>query len=500
MLDSAASGTLEDAPDVRSRSTWTGAVTPWRLLALVGAVALMHLQALKPFVDVDLYWHVRLGEEILAERRVSGAGSDWAYTFPDSGWTTTQWLAEVLLALVHDAAGWDGIAALRVLACTAFALALAHLLLRGRRTPWAAAVYVCTVLIASTAFQERPLLASLLLTVWLARLCERALAAGVLPRPVPLLLVTWLWANLHGQWVVVPGCLGLLALGLTAQWWPERRRSAFSARAWALVLVALVAGALTPVGPRLLLAPLQFRAATDQILEWRPTSLDAGDTVAFGLLVAALVVCWARSTTRVRATEVVFVLGLCAFAAVAVRNVVPAAVLLAPLVVRRLQETFPRVDRVDSEREQRALAVVAGFVLLVSAAVLVTRFTGLQHVPSSTPVALATRLGELPGEQYVLNDYNTGGAVIYWAGPGTRVAVDGRADRYGGPFLAEYQNMMNMREGWETTLDALRPNTALLEKVYPLGEELVRRGWSVVDADSQYVLLEAPGGQRTTVR
>lgn len=467
-------------------------LTPWRLLAFVVGAALLWLQAVKPFVDVDLYWHVRLGQEVLERRQVAGTGREWAYTFPGSDWVTTQWLAEVVLAAVHDAWGFSGIAALRVLVCTCFALALAHLLLRGRRTPWAPVVFATTLLIASTAFQERPLLASLLLTVWLARVCERELAQRVLPSAWWVLVVTALWANLHGQWVVVPGCLGLLALGRTLEWWIARPRGAFPVRSWGLTAVSAAAGMLTPVGPRLLLAPWEFRSATEQILEWRPTSLDAGDTVAFALMVGALVVCWARRGGPVPISELVLVLGLCVFAALAVRNVVPAAILLSPLVVRRLEAADPRQDRVDSRGEAVGLVAVAACAVLVALLAVGARFAATDHVPANVPVALAQQLAALPGEHRVVNDYNTGGALVYWAGASTKVAVDGRADRYGGSFLRRYQDMMHMRTGWESTFAELGPDTALLDRELPLHRELVRRGWAVLGVDGPYVLLQAP--------
>ena len=479
-------------PDAREVAADRPLVTPWRLLALVVGAALLWLQAVKPFVDVDLYWHVRLGQEVLERGQVSGTGREWAYTFPDSSWITTQWLAEVVLAAVHDAWGFTGIAALRVLLCTCFALALAHLLLSGRRTPWAAVVFATTLLISSTAFQERPLLASLLLTVWLARICDRELTRRVLPRAWWVLAVTVLWANLHGQWVVVPGCLGLLALGRTLEWWVARPSGGFPLRGWGLVAVSVVAGMLTPVGPRLLLAPWEFRSATEQILEWRPTSLDAGDTVAFALMGTALVVCWARSRGPVPLAEVVLVLGLCAFASMAVRNVVPAAVLLAPLVVRRLEAAFPRHDRVDTRGEAVALAGVAAGTVLVALLAIGARFAGTDHVPANVPVALAQQLAALPGQHRVVNDYNTGGALVHWAGPATKVAVDGRADRYGGPFLRRYQDMMHLRAGWESTFAELRPDTALLDRELPMHRELVQRGWTVLGEEGLYVLLQAP--------
>src|SRR5436190_12999522 len=78
------------------------------------AIAIPTLAALMLSMStVDLTYHVRLGEQILHGTlpRVD------TFTFSATGasWTDQQWLAQVVLALVHRVDGWNAVSLLRSL-------------------------------------------------------------------------------------------------------------------------------------------------------------------------------------------------------------------------------------------------------------------------------------------------------------------------------------------------------------------------------------------------
>jgi hypothetical protein len=109
------------------------------------------------------------------------------------------------------------------------------------------------------------------------------------------------------------------------------------------------------------------------------------------------------------------------------------------------------------------------------------------------PVQLAQAVGDLPGPQRVLNDYNVAGLVLYLAGRDDRVAIDGRTDRYGARYIEDYIGMKALREGWEAMLEDLDPTAALLERDSALAHVLViEQGWSEVGREGSWVLLAAP--------
>lgn len=461
-------------------------VTPWRFFALVVAMVTV-VFAVHPFTDVDVYWHVRLGEEIVRNHRIHGVGQNWTYTFRHTPWVTTQWLSEVILYLAWRAGGWAAIAAVRVVLAGVVMVTLARLLLRGRTTVVAPVVFMVTAVAIYPHVQERPVLASLAILPWLAGTAQR-LRAGERVSPVAVFALTWLWANLHGYWVLVPFVLALVVLGDLAdnpgQWRRVRRPAG-------LALLALAAAAATPVGPRLLLTPVAFTGATRYLQEWAPTTFASATALPYVALVVLLLVAWARNNPVPRG-EIVYSLGLIAFSATAIRNVIPAAILLSPVVADRLGQLIPRQDVAGSTGERRRLAFAIAAVTLLAGVLTAARFVNTPVLQPKAPVALAQRLAAEPGPRHVLNDYNVSGYLLTWGGKGTQLAVDGRADRYGAGYLKRYAHLQDLYGDWRPLLRTLDPGYAVLDGRTALAQELQREGWHTDFRQYQWVLLRRP--------
>lgn len=229
------------------------------------------------------------------------------------------------------------------------------------------------------------------------------------------------------------------------------------------------------------------------INEWQPTSFNELFTVAFGCLASLLVLGWARSRD-VPWTELVYSAGVVGFALMAFRNVPPAALLLAPVVVHRLELALPRRDAVDSHGERRALTAIAVLVIACLPLALTLR-AGNAGLSDDLPVAAIQRIAQEPGEHRVINEYDLGGAVLLWGGPRTRVSVDGRADRYGADYIRRHQQVLALRGDWEVRLRSLRPNYALLAEDTPLVRELERQGWTRLSDDGRHIALRAPSAE-----
>jgi hypothetical protein len=476
--------------EARNRSPREPVFSPWRLVA-VGTAVVLGFRAVHPIFDIDLYWHIPVGNEIIATHSVRHAGAAFAYTLPGHSWVTTQWLSEVALATVYNLGGFTAIAVLRLILCLALMGALGWQLLRGHGTIWAPLFFAVAAYISAAYFQERPQLFSLFFVVWLAGVMRAELVDGRQARWWSVVSISWVWANVHGLWIMVPACYALLAIGRLLE---ARRRE----RSWTtmlhpagVALAAILVAALTPAGPRLLLSPISFASATKQIQEWQPTNFHNGVAVGFALLVLVAVVAWVRGGSRVSSSEMVYVGGLTAFAMFSMRDVPPAAILLAPVVLHRVESSFPRLDRIDSVRERRLVAGVATMFLLLGAAGIVAKSFNTPTIPPTVPRTLAERIADDPGPHRVLDDYNASGAVIFWSGPLEKVAIDGRADRYGKSFIARYSQMMLTMGDWQHELASFDPDYALLDKRAPLARALTAQGWAVVGYEDKWVLLHS---------
>ena len=476
-----------DATDVAA----TDALPRWRriepmhvLVVLVVLVALALVSG--PLSDLDVYWHVLIGREILATHHVSGLGTSWSLNLTGTHWTTTQWLSEVILAKTQGWFGWRGVIVLRELLALLLAVLLARQLLRRAVPRVAAPILAVTLIIVASTVQERPALATLLFAVWLGGVATDLLLDGRRPSLWLTFGLVVLWANLHGGWVIAPFALGAVALACGVDGraaWPKARTALLVAA------VTVVAGCATPIGLAGLAAPFRFAGAAKIISEWQPTPVLSSYCIPIAGLVGTLVVVWARGRVRPPLAELVYTAVVVAFAFQALRNVSPAALLLAPLAAERVMRSYhPRRARVH-RREAVVLWAVAGALCVVGAVIVTTTLATINPLRNTRPLAIARTLAATPGEKRVLNAYNSSGVLAQFGGPGVRLAVDGRADRYGNAFLTRYTDAFDLEGDWQGVLRQVDPDYAVLKSSEPLTAELRREGWTLVQTDGQYVLL-----------
>lgn len=178
---------------------------------------------LVPMPAVDLAYQLRAGAEILATGAIPTIDT-WTFTVNGQPWLDQQWGAQVLLALVFQAAGWTGLAILRAaLVAIAFALVQATLRSMGCAQRPAALLALGSFAVAAPALALRPqLFAIVLFAASMYVVADRRAH----PRRLWLLPVfAAAWANLHGTFPLI---LILVGLG----WLDEltRRRLARAAR------------------------------------------------------------------------------------------------------------------------------------------------------------------------------------------------------------------------------------------------------------------------------
>jgi hypothetical protein len=453
------------------------------------AATVLVRSAFRPLWDVDVYWHLLIGRELLEHRSVVGLGDEWAIA-GDRDWATTQWLSEVVLVAVQAAAGWSGLLALRQLLVAGLLLAIALAILPGRPARVAAPVYVVATLPLWSVFaQERPQTISLLFVTLLGVWLSQALSGRRLPNPWLVIGTTILWANLHGSWVLAPAVFLLVAVA----WWADQPRSPSVVRKPILLAgVTLLAGCVTPLGPRGLGVPLLFRERAAFVVEWAHADFVTGPGLALLALLGILGLAWARSSGQVPRGEVLVAFALLTFAVLANRNLAPAVLLIAPLVAARGSVTWP--ERYEaSPRESRLLSRISAATVacgLAASLVIVGVTDPLARVEA---LSIAGSLAERQGQTRVLNAYDVSGVLAYFGGRGTQLTIDGRADRYPREYTEAYHRALAMQPGWEEFLEAADPDVAVLPIDYPLVRQLVdHRDWQVLVRDGDYVLISKP--------
>jgi hypothetical protein len=457
-------------------------------------VLAVSLAGVGPIRDIDAYWHVLLGREILDGVSPALAGRGWSFAPVTDDWVSTQWMGETVSAWLDERFGLRALLLLRA-ASTLMVLGTLYLVTVRRRPVRAGAwLFVAGALAAGFYSQERPQQVTLILVPVVGWWIDRAWRKAQLPRWWYVMPLVAVWSNFHGGWVLLPLGLGLAALArvLDHGWRDETARGALL-----LALLAGLSSAVSPLGLGNTFSALRFSSATARIQEWSPLELWDWTSIPLVLVMGIAVVSWARGAVRPTKGELALVLPLLLFATAAWRNMTPIVLLLAPILTGSLARALgladppPPTERLSGARATASLAAL-GICAAFAAALIQAPV-----IPADVPSTLITRIRDADAPQRILNAYNISGPLLYGAGPPPHITVgiDGRADRYGAEYIDRYEDaMMNGRPGWSDLVDQLAPTAALLKTDRALPELLIgSKRWVEVAREGEWVLLRAPG-------
>ena len=501
--------------DIRTPS---GQITPHRVLSrlrqeakaflppetvcwLVVWLLLMWAGRDRLFQDPGTFWHLAWGQQMLQTGQIPRI-DQFSFTRAGQPVVADQWLAELLMALVHRLAGWEG---LLLLVASGLAWLYgwmgARLIRAGVCPVWAAAGLATVFLASAHNFHVRPLIATLILqALWFDGLLAVEAGRRSIRHLWLFVPISILWSNLHGGLLAGLGTLSLCTALWVVLGWMARKGPVRSA-AQGLHLAAITAACwmavlLNPYGldlPRTWYATLtmplgrwiqEHRPWTpEQPAGWAALGLGA---VYLGLLIRAIRGGEFRATWTM--PMVWFWLGLRC-----VRHL-PLFAELAALTIADLAsairkgstngklscaegfyptdvplggsacadpEGTSRADRAPSGspsfsgREKWRKYALPG--VLVGAA-LVLQIGGrpaplmgagwVRFSPERWPMGLLPKLqavsSQCPEGVKIFNDLDFGGWLIYFT-PGFRVFIDDRCALYGEEFLAAYEESRRHR-------------------------------------------------------
>lgn len=460
----------------------------WLPVALVcGTMAWIAQHATLPLSDPDDWWHLRLGNDLIAQRSLT-APDHWS-SFATVSWAPTEALPEVVSAFVERGFGLPGLVWLYVL----FAMLVAvSVYLTSRREGSAVPAAVATafaVLGASGSLTSRPQLVSfillpIVLAAWLQT--ERDLK----PRwwLIPL---TWFWSMCHGFWFLGVGYGVVFVVGIALS------RGADLRHLWRLALVAvgsLAVVVLNPSGLGVVEAPFAVHGLSKYITEWQRTDLTQPGPVGVEAMLVATVLVWVVTRRSVSWSRVLVLLTAAFCLWYAVRLVIVAGIVAAPLFAGALEVLVSRDDRSES-RPREGIRREAGILgAWVAATMVVITFLVPQTSdrPGDVPVALDPALDRLPAGTPVFNAYELGGWIT-WRHPGLEQYIDGLATPYSIQHAEDFHRAETQVPGWYRVVTDSRAPVALLESDSALAHGLQGRGWTRQGAGDGYVLLARPG-------
>lgn len=454
--------------------------------------------------DGDTGWHIRTGEYILAHGAVPHA-DPFSFTRPGAPWCAWEWLADVLFALAHRAAGLRGVVFLAGVVIAGFLIVLfRHMLARGAGFFLSLAATLLASGASGIHFLARPHIFTLLLLAISLWVVGRDLGAP--SRAVWLLApLTTLWANLHAGFVALPVSIAALAVAA-----PFERRWDRARRYGALAAACAAASLANPYGlglHRHILEYLRSDWIRQAVDEFQSPRFHTESSAHFEILLFAGLMAAASLLGRRRIAEAVLMVGWAHAALVSVRNVPVFAVVASPILAA---EASRRWNAWVAGRPARSVAAIldrigAGFAASARstsvwpAVFLVVLAVAPGHWPrdfpeNKFPVGLIARHErELAGARVFTSD-QWGDYLLYRFGPRQRVFIDGRSDFYGPEIGDLYLRTAYARGDWRAALKRYGIVWVLAPEDWPLTDRLSEGGWRLVEAGAGAALFHSPDG------
>ncbi len=438
-------------------------------------------------LDPDMWWHVAVGQRILATHAMPLSDA-YSSTVSGTPWIAYEWLGEVAMGAAAAAGGLRG-AAILLIVLSAILVVLLYQYATLRCGSSKAAFVACATLIPiiGSFFTLRPQLFGALFLVATLIILERfrqghERALWLLP---PLFLC---WVNTHGSFVfgfLVLGVTWLSGLvefssgGLFAERWTKRQSIHLLL---AIFLCALMLP-ITPYGTRTAAYPLVMALSqpvnVKSIEEWRPLGADMFLGKFFlGIVMLFFLACLVERP-KFRLSEVTLALFGVFAACVHTRFLLLFVIFFAPLWAQLFSRWVPRYRSEEDHPFLNACLIAA---MIVGAVYLIPSHAALdQQVEKDYPQAAMQFLANHPFRGQMLNEYTWGGYLIWAHAPKNMIFIDGRADvyEYGG-ILSDYMSIMR-----------LEPNALQLLKKHDIEALLIRQ-----DSPVGTALGAMPGWQR----
>jgi hypothetical protein len=449
--------------------------------------------------DGDTGWHIRTGDYIL-ERHTVPHKDIFTFTRPDAPWFAWEWLTDVVFSGLHQIWGVKAVALLAgVIFCTTATLLFCHMLWSGGNIFLALAGALLAQGAAAVHFLARPHVFTFLFLAFSMWLLDRDRRQP--DRAVWLLVpLTVVWVNMHGGFLALIVCLGLIAVGHGLEWLFRRDPQSrfFLQRYSILTAICSLATLLNPYGYRLhahLFEYLQSSFVMDAVDEFQSPKFRGEFMLQFELLLFAGLALAGVMVSKKRFVEALLILFWAQAALTSVRHAPIYVIVTAPILVAQLTQVWNEWSRFKSrgsiagilrdlgnEFSANALrATIWAPVVVLGMGFSMAMAKGdtwPQDFPKQRfPVALvnqyADRLAPLTGPMpRIFTSDQWGDYLTYRFYPRIRIFVDGRSDLFGSSLGKEYVHTAGGHYEWEQVLYRYHIDMALVPLELPLAELL----------------------------
>jgi hypothetical protein len=487
---------------VSSSARWSDAASVLQRIfsfpAMLGVVLVgrVFYEARQFVVDPDLWWHIRVGQDILSSHHWPTT-DPYSYTVAGDPWIAYEWLGDVVIGATAKVGGILGLAILLFATASLVMLALYGYSTRragNSKAGFAVSLVLCSLAFAS--FSLRPQMFGYLFIVLTLIALDRFRTGQ--PRAayfLPLLFLIWI--NTHGSWVIGMGLVVLFLLsGLV-----EFKVGNVEARKWSrderirierVLLFCLAAIPFTPYGTRLAAYPFTVASSlplnVENISEWLPMPFNLPGGKIFLAIILAFFVSQILAPLRFRAYDMILLFGGVVMACLHVRFLmlfVPFAAAVLSIVVAQWVPVYDRKKDLFLVNAALMIAAVFGMVHYFPTSASLTKIAA-----KSFPVAAVEYLREHPAPQPMFNTYTYGGYLVGNL-PSEKVFIDGRGDLYeDAGIFGEYLEVSDLKPGAFAVLRAHDIQSCLLDRKESLATALAANpGWELRYTDGVSALF-----------
>jgi hypothetical protein len=526
----------QEFPESHSLKQATHAVTRFLIPSVADLIFLILLVnltcgSLAPRLldDAGIGWHIRNGQQILQTHAVTRT-DPFSVSTNGKAWYAWEWLYDLLVAAIHARLGLNGVVFFTaVFIAATFALALRVALTSRGSLPVAVVLLVLAISASSIHFFARPhVLSWLMVVIWFRILDAQETATRKYGGIIWLPLLTLLWVNLHGGFLVGFILLGIYLMGGAVQKLTSRSAAEKQSiwrrlkRLGPVAALSLAASLVNPYGYKLYVHIYQYlsdRFLMNHIDEFLSPNFHGMAQKCFAMLLLITIAVLAGARGKIRASQLLVVMFAVYSGLYASRNLPVSSILLtlviAPLLTGQISEAVTGQGIAPWLR--RCLARYDSFASRMTS--METRFRGhLWPVAAMLLGLWVSSHGGRIGSRQVMNahfrekrfpvqaaewipqsglpqpvfapDY-WGGYLIYRLYPQTRVFVDDRHDLYGDQFFKDYLKVILVQPEWEKVLDEDQLNWVLVPAESSLANILkLSPRWKTIHEDMTAVLFE----------
>ena len=503
-------------------------LSDWVFVTLLGWLFFFAAGAASLLSDGDTGWHIRTGEYILATGQFPRQDL-FSFSMEGRQWFAWEWLADVILAVVHQLAGLPGISLLAGVVIAGTAAALLRYMQWLRVNVLVAVVALMVINAASSVhWLARPHMFTwgfFLATLWILEADQRQTSWRVYLL-VPLVA---LWTNIHGGFVAALVTIGVYAVGRTIEQVWEAYRTSWPRRGWllppaasrygGLLLLCLAATLVNPYTYELhqhIFHYLQSDFILDHVQEFQsPNFRGESETMYEVALLLGIAAC-AGMLRRGEVARPLLIMAWAHASLVSVRHMPLFMIVAVPFLAKELTgwlEAGARSGnlwlkglgdlaadyggrRKTAAEARPALASWLGVVGIVALALVLQARQG-QHLWTAEfpairfPALASDTFGEQLKGRRVLTMDQWGDYLIYRFYPEMKVFIDGRSDFYAPEIRDDYVGLLSSHWDWERVLDRYGFEAALVPVDWSLAAALkLHPGWRLVYDDGFALLFE----------